>query len=89
MNIKKNGIIKMLQEFQPKLIDRCECGAELWDGDDIRYPIWIGGKSNCDHQGINDPEFVELAKDMDEIIARINKSTTLINYYGGLNGKLK
>ena len=75
----------MLNEFQPTKKARCECGAVLWDGDDTRYPIWIGGDPYCLHQGLSpddnmdDPELAEIGAEMDEIIERINKSTQKIN----------
>lgn len=44
-----------LQEYQPEIIDTCNCGAILWDGDDLRYPLWAGGDPDCPHE-ISNPE---------------------------------
>jgi len=74
----------MLNEFQPTKKARCECGAVLWDGDDTRYPFWIGGDPDCLHRVIP-PDLAEIDDKMDEIIERINKSTQIINE---LNSKL-
>ena len=77
---------KLLNEIQPTRKAECACGSVLWDGDDTRYPIWIGGDPNCLHQVLTilaDVELDEIDAQLDEIVNRINASTRKINEING------
>ena len=43
----------MESEHQPYVVGYCrneDCCAELWFGDDIRFPEWRGGDPDCLHE---------------------------------------
>lgn len=78
----------MLSEGQCHIIGFCkydDCGAELWDGDDVRFPEWIDGDPDCLHclpghsHGEDDSDLAVIDAEMGKIVERINKTTEKIN----------
>ena len=51
LHAEKEKIMPYSEE-QPKSLGFCrhdDCGAELWDGDDVRFPEWLDGDPDCFH----------------------------------------